>query len=54
MGLESRADARVRYEFRFPDDRLWVHEVDLAGAGGAWRTDRSGRGWTFSSAAIAR
>ena len=34
MGLESRADARVRYEFRFPDDRLWVHEVDLAGAGG--------------------
>ncbi|WP_342243060.1 DUF6901 family protein [Pseudomonas sp. OTU5201] len=31
MGLEPRAEAQVRYEFRFPDGRLWVHEVDLAG-----------------------
>ncbi|NWL80190.1 hypothetical protein DM872_25390 [Pseudomonas taiwanensis] len=33
MGLEPRAEAQVRYEFGFPDGRLWVHEVDLAGQG---------------------
>lgn len=33
MGLEPRAEGRVRYEFGFPDGRLWVHEVDLAGQG---------------------
>ncbi|WP_280369144.1 hypothetical protein [Pseudomonas sp. BN411] len=38
MGLEPRADERVRYEFGFPDGRLWVHEVDLAGKGGRVET----------------
>ena len=38
MGLEPRADERVRYEFGFPDGRLWVHEVDLAGTGGRVET----------------
>lgn len=33
MGLEPRTEGRVRYEFGFPDGRLWVHEVDLAGQG---------------------
>ncbi|MNF82964.1 hypothetical protein D3C84_652760 [compost metagenome] len=30
MGQEKRAEIPVRYEFRFPDGRLWVHEVDVA------------------------
>ncbi|AOE86375.1 DUF6901 family protein [Pseudomonas sp. TCU-HL1] len=34
MGLEPRAEAQVRYEFRFPDGRLWEHEVELAPSGG--------------------
>ncbi|MDH4562548.1 hypothetical protein E8F06_16255 [Pseudomonas sp. BN411] len=28
----------MRYEFGFPDGRLWVHEVDLAGKGGRVET----------------
>ncbi len=30
MELEQKAEMPVRYEFRFPDGRLWVHEVDLS------------------------
>ena len=30
MGLDTRSETQVRYEFRFPDGRLWVHGVDLA------------------------
>lgn len=29
MELASSDEAEVRYEFRFPDGRLWVHEVSL-------------------------